>query len=1112
MRQLFINFLKGTPALCFLLMIVSCGPDPKSRVANYDPENFELFRELPQEKSKMVFENHIIENNRINILNYLYYYNGSGVAVGDINNDGLPDVYFAATVGKNRLFLNKGNLKFQDITESANVAGGYGITTGVNFVDINNDGFLDIYVCKSGVHNKTSRTNQLFINNGKLGFTEQASQYGLDDTSFSNQAYFFDMDRDGDLDMYLVNHPVDWPNINKIMTGEQEMEGFNYQFSDKLYNNNGRGRFEDVTRSAGLLNRSWGLSAAIGDFNEDGLPDIYVANDFIKPDNLYINNGDGTFSDCLRDYFRHISFFSMGADYADINNDGLNDLFVADMAMKDHTRSKRNMGSMSTENFQTIVKRGYHYPYSTNTLHLNLGNNAYTEIAQMSGVDKTDWSWSPLLVDVDNDGHKDLFITNGIFRDIIDNDFLLEKSLYDEQEARNYHDDLLHKIPQTKVKNFVFRNQGNLYFKDMSHRWGIVHATNSNGASFADLDMDGDLDIVTNNLNEPATVYENLAAGKLGHNFLKVKLTGTPQNINAIGATVEISYDNKSQRLDMNPARGYFSSSDYILHFGLGGSSEIDALSITWPDGRKTEIQRPEINDLIKINYATTEFAELVGVKNSVSLFNEITSEVNLNHWHEEIPYDDFARESLLPHKLSENGPFLAVADVNKDGLEDFYIGGAARKPAALYLQDPGGRFSQHSTQTWIKDSRYEDQRAIFFDADNDRDPDLYVVSGSNEFKDKSLWQDRLYINDGKGRFKRSEQALPNISSSGLDVAYGDFDNDGDLDLAVGGRVVPGKYPTLPKSYLLENRNGKFIDVTDQLAPGLSKLGMITDLEFSDYDGDDDLDLVVVGEWMPVCFFENDGHQFKQTTRNAGLAHIEGWWFSVTGGDIDNDGDIDYIIGNVGKNNKYQPAREKPLQIYYQDFDNNGTGDIVLSKIDGEVHYPVRGRECTAQQMPFVAKKFPDFKSFAVASLQDIYSKGQLSKALHYEAREFASGILINEGKGKFSFKYLPAMAQVSPLMSIKLLDLNADENLDIVAAGNFYGTETETIRYDGGSGICLIGDGSGNFSALPSSESGLYADGNVKDMAIIALANGSTGVLVAKNSDYLQLWGINNK
>jgi len=1072
-----------------------------------DPEQFQLFRRLPPEKSKLSFDNQLVENNRINILNYLYYYNGSGVAVGDINNDGLPDIYFASTVGKNKLFLNKGNLVFEDITQSAGVEGDFGITTGVNFIDINNDGFLDLYICKSGDQSQRYRTNQLFINQGNLSFVEQAAAFGLDDTSFSNQAYFFDMDQDNDLDLYLVNHPIDWPNINKIMTGEQEKEGFHYEFSDKLYRNNGQGKFEDITRTAGVLNRSWGLSAAIGDFNGDQRPDIYVANDFIKPDYLYINNGDGTFSDRLPDYFRHISFYSMGSDYADINNDGLNDLYVADMAMKGHVRSKRNMGSMSTENFQTIVRRGYHYPYAANNLHLNLGNNSYTEIAQTAGVQKTDWSWAPLLLDLDNDGLKDLFITNGIFRDIIDNDFLAQKSRYDQTKERNYFDDLIKEIPQSKVKNFVFRNKGDLSFKDMSQAWGITETSCSNGAAYADLDQDGDLDMIINNLNEPSVIYENLSNESLAHHFIKVQLTGPANNINGIGAKVEIRYGQQIQRLDLNPARGYLSTMDYSLHFGLGTIQAIDEIEISWPDGKKTIQKNPKINRTIHLKYTAAQTPKIAQTPQKTPLLQNITSAAQLQHKQEEMPYDDFKKELLLPHKLSQNGPFLSVADVNQDQLEDFFIGGAAGRAASLYLQNSTGGFNPTSQDTWLSDKQYEDQASLFFDADQDGDLDLYVVSGSNEFDTQLRYQDRLYLNDGTGKFEKASRALPTITASGMAVDAGDFDQDGDLDLIVGGRVVPGKYPSAPQSYLLENKGGIFTDITAEVAPDLQHLGMITDLEFSDYDQDQDLDVVLVGEWMPITILENSNASFQRIATATNLAAAKGWWFSITSGDIDQDGDLDYVLGNIGTNNKYQANPEHPLHIYYADFDQNGTGDIVLSKREEETHYPLRGRECSSQQMPFISDKYTDFASFASATMEDIYSEELLSTALHYEATEFKSCVLLNEGAAGFRIQYLPTMAQISPLMNTHLLDINQDGHLDILGAGNFFETETETIRYDGGSGIILLGDGKGGFTALPNRESGLQLNKDVKDIKLIQLAGGNTGILVANNNDYLELW-----
>ncbi len=1105
----FISKNRFVGFLSMVILFFSCEVEE----AGISAHEQSLFRVVPEQESNLVFSNNITENSRINILEYLYYYNGCGVAIGDINNDNLPDIYLASTTKQNKLFLNKGNLKFEDITVSANATGYHGISTGVNFVDINQDGFLDIYICKSGNTGTRHRTNELLINTGNLQFVDQAADYGLDDPSFSSQSYFFDYDLDGDIDMYLVNHPIDWNNKNKIMTGDQEQVGFLYEYSDKLYQNNGQNQFIDMTVEAGVRNRSWGLSASIGDFNGDNIPDIYVANDFIKPDLLYINNGDGTFTDRIKEHFRHISFFSMGSDFADINNDGLNDLFVLDMAMKGHVRSKQNMGSMSTENFQTMIRRGYHYPYSINTLHLNLGNQLpFTEIAQLAGVDKTDWSWAPLLVDLDNDGYKDIFVTNGIYRDIIDNDFQIKKVSYDDTtENTRYFEDLLSEIPQSKIKNFLFRNHGDLTFEDVSERWGIEEATNSNGAAYADLDLDGDLDIVTNNLNESSVIYENLSSTQTKYNYLQVKLKGPPHNPNAIGAKVEIFYNGQRQRQDAYVARGYLSSTEYKLHFGLGEVKSVDRLTVTWTDGKHTIIKRPKINAVSKIEYSDGAPADTNQDASVQPLVFDCTRQVGIRHKHREAVYDDFQRELLLPHKLSENGPFISVADVDADGYDDFFIGGSAGFAGALYVQNEHGIFNSSSTSTWAQDKYFEDQGSIFFDADDDGDLDLYVVSGSNEFDDPKYLQDRLYLNDGTGDFERSIGALPTITASGLSVDAADYDNDGDLDLAVGGRVVSGRYPITPRSYLLENENGIFKDVTSELAEGLREIGMVTDLSFTDYDADSDPDLMVVGEWTEIIVFSNQAGKFIQVEKNIGLGNSKGWWFSISEGDIDSDGDIDYVVGNIGRNNKYHPTVENPLMVYYNDFDGNGSGDIVLSKKERDVNYPVRGRECSSQQMPFVAEEFETFASFAGASLEDIYSQPLLEQSLQLQANEFRSCLLINDGSGNFTIEYLPSMAQIAPITGSTLRDFNHDTNLDLLIAGNFHGSETETIRYDGGSGLLLSGDGQGNFKPVPPLESGFMATKNVKDLAMIALADGSTGILVASNNDYLQVWKISS-
>ncbi|MFY0653515.1 MAG: VCBS repeat-containing protein [Cyclobacteriaceae bacterium] len=1089
----------------------SCTVKQQTYKSPSEIENFVLFKEQIAETTGINFENKITENNRINILNYLYYYNGSGVAVGDINNDGLPDIYFAATTGKNKLFLNQGNLRFKDISRESGTEGRFGITTGVSFVDINNDGFLDIYVCKSGdVAGKAYRANQLFINNGNMQFLDMAEQYGLADASYSNQAYFFDMDRDGDLDMYLVNHPVDWLNANKIMTGVQEANGFNYNASDKLYENNGKGKFEDITETAGVKNRAWGLSASVGDFNGDGWPDIYVANDFIKPDFLYINNKDGTFSDEMKEHFRHISFYSMGTDYADINNDGHNDLYVVDMAMKGHERSKRNMGSMSTENFQTIIRRGYHYNYSTNTLQLNLGNNKYVDIGQSAGVDKTDWSWSPLIADFDNDGFKDIFVSNGVYKDIIDNDFLIKKTAYDKSDEKDKsYDEILNKIPQSRIKNFFYKNNKNLTFTDNSEVWGIKKSSNSNGSAYVDLDMDGDLDIVVNNFNEPSFIYENQAQ-KLGGNYVKVKLEGAPKNRMAIGSSVRIYYNGNTQRQDFALARGYLSSSSQILHFGLGQESQIDSMIISWPAGMKTIIKHPGINKTHIIAHQNVSFMEITKAKKAAPIYAEKSHLFQPEIEHEEDAHDDFEKESLLPHKLSQNGPYISICDVNGDGLEDFFVGGAAGNPSAIYRQDENGYFHISSQDLWLEEKDYEDMKSVFFDADGDGDKDLYVVSGSNEFTDPKFYQDRLYLNDGAGNFKNATDRIPTISSSGASVDAADFDQDGDIDLIVGGRVVPGKYPSSPKSYLLENINGKFQNSTREKAPDLESIGMVTDLEFTDYDADGDLDILAIGEWMGLEFLENKGG-FFESKNDSILSRLKGWWQSIKSVDIDKDGDVDYVLGNIGTNNKYHPTKEKPLHLYYSDFDENGTGDIVLSKKEDETFYPVRGRECSSEQMPFIANKFPNFESFAKASMSEIYTDQKLNKALHLQVTEFRTCMLINEGAGNFQIRYLPTQAQISPVVSTEIVEVNKDGLPDLLLVGNMFETETETIRYDAGFGLVLQNGGDGTFSSMNAQLSGIYLEGNVKDIKAIILADGLQGLLVGINNEGVQLFSGNS-
>lgn len=1078
----------------------SSDPEPERQVEPEKPAT--LFEKLDPAVTGVQFRNDIKENKEFNYLRYSYMYNGGGVAVGDINNDGLTDLYLTANQGSNKLFLNKGDFAFEDITKKAGVAGDTGWSTGVSMIDINADGWLDIYVCKSGLMPEEERRNQLYINNGDNTFTESAAEWGLDDPAYSTMAYFFDSDGDGDLDLYLVNHRIDFmDNINVDIEKQGQIDPAT---SDKLYRNEGD-HFVDITQQAGMENKAWGLSASVSDFNNDGLPDIYVCNDFREPDHLYLNNGDGTFRDGILDHFGHISFYSMGSDMADINHDGYPDLMVLDMVSQDHVRSKRMMASMSPENFEKMVDIGYHHQYMFNMLHLNRDNGDFSNIAHLAGVAKTDWSWAPLFADFDNDGHTDLFVTNGIRRDVTDVDYkqYIERRFKTGQPMS--FDEVMKNWPAAKVANYAYRNNAQLQFDDVSKIWGFGEAVNSNGVAYADLNNDGALDLVVNNIDAEAHVYRNHSTA----NHVRIALKGSSENPNGIGAKVMVTTHEFSQTKEQYLSRGFQSSVDPVLHFGLGESKTIQELTVVWPDGKfETQYNLPA-NQLIEADYsnAADQFPEKA---KSPAFLAVDPQSLGIDFVHRENDFNDFEKEILLPHKQSTLGPGMAVGDLNGDGRDDIFIGNAHGAAAATFLQTSDGKFIQKNQALWKREAQHEDTGALMYDANGDGYTDLYVVSGGNEFSpDDPLLQDRLYLNDGNGNLTLAPDALPKMLSSGQCVIAEDIDGDGDLDLFVGGRLLPGIYPFPARSYVLRNNNGRFEDVTDAVAPEIKNIGMVTDACFADYDGDGHKDLVVVGEWTPIMFFRKDGAQYTFDRNTSGLEQSNAWWYSISAADMDQDGDIDFVVGNLGLNNKFQPTPDKPLHVFCNDFDQNGTYDIVLSKEKNGTLLPVRGRECSSDQMPFIAQKFPTFKAFAEADLAGIYGPESLSNALHYMAFDFASIYLENLGNGQFKRHALPPLAQFSPLLDTELMDVNGDGHLDIVGIGNKYNAETETARYDACRGFVLIGNGQGNFEE--NFQSGFYNFGNAKELETVHIGN-ALHFVISNNNDNLEWIQLLNK
>lgn len=1061
-----------------------------------------LFTLMDNERTNVHFKNSIQETTDFNVLKYYYAYNGGGVAVGDVNNDGLEDVYFTSNQQSNKLYLNKGDFKFEDITTSAKVEDANGWSTGTSMIDINNDGWMDIYVCKSAsLDNSTLRANKLFVNQKDGTFKEEAKKWGLDDDGFSVQAYFFDYDKDGDLDMYLINHRVDFLNSVNLEAILNDQDIFP-QTSDHLFRNDGD-HFTDVTINSGLMNKEFSLSAAIGDFNNDGWLDVYVANDFITPDKLYINNKNGTFSNQIDQRLKHISYSSMGSDMADINNDLLPDLMVLDMSAEDHSRGKQNMPSMNSSGFSWIVNSGYHYPYMSNILNLNNGNGYYTDIAQFAGVSKTDWSWGPLLADFDCDGLKDIFITNGIKREIANQDFGNFLDTQVDSIKTMSIGQILDRMPSEKIANYAFKNDGNLEFSNTTTTWGFGKMVNSNGASYADLDNDGDLDLIINNLEDEASIYRNNST----NNFLNVRLVGSNRNINAIGAKVKVFTGHSTQYQELFLSRGYQSSVSSILNFGIGKETLIDSIEIVWGDGISTIDHNIKANQTLTFHHKDAQAKDSESELLFSSNFRRVDSrELGIGYRHEENDFDDFSKQVLLPQKQSESGPAFEVADINNDGLDDIFLGGALNQSAQVYLQKSNGKFELVPQAIFEKDKVYEDVGAHFFDADNDGDLDLYVASGGYELNENDpLLQDRLYINDGNGNFSISIK-LPRSITNTKAVKSFDFDSDGDLDLFIGGTVVPGKYPLPSNSYVLENRGSQFVTVTEKVVPEFSTLGIINDFLFSDYDQDGDKDLLVVGEWMPITIFNNKGGVFTKIEPKE-FEHTSGWWNTIAEIDFDQDGDLDYFVGNLGGNNKFHPSPKKPLHVYGTNLGDDKKYDMFLSKDYQGNLVPVRGKECSTQQNPFVSQKIKSYEEFANATLADIYGSNILEGAYHKQVTEFKSVYIENKGNGHFELKYLPNYAQLGPTMSFAFTDVNQDGHMDVMGAGAIHEAEVETVRYDSNIGYVILGDSKGGLK--PSKDVGFYNDLNAKHMKVIRI-NNQTHIIIANNDRPLTVFRLN--
>ena len=1082
-------------------------------------EEQKLFEQVPSSKTGIRFENNIKSSFDFNILDYNYFYNGGGVCAADFNNDGLTDLYFTGNQVSSKLYLNKGNFTFEDVTEQAGVATKFW-ATGISVADVNNDGLQDMFVSYAGYTDPLKRTHQLFINKGLNKdsipvFKDEAKRYGLADTSYTTQSAFLDFDKDGDLDLFSINHYQDKTNPNyplaKVTNGSSTSNA-------KLYRNDGE-HFTEISKAAGILDEGYGLGVSISDINGDGWPDIYVTKDFAFDDALYINNKNGTFSESLDKYVQHSSQFSMGCDVADYNNDGFTDIATVDMMPDDNKRQKLMNIAMNNDRFNYALSLGHLPQYSRNMLQLNNGpdangNFSFSEIGQLAGIHKTDWSWSALFADFDNDGWKDLYISNGIPRDITNNDFVSYRSqkIMDAPDAdfRLMKTEMLNEIDKLEPvdkPNFVFQNNTNLGFEDKSEAWGLAEKGFTNGAVYVDLDNDGDLDLVTNNLNAKASVFKNKSELVTKNNFLRVRLEGK----HSVGAKISLTADGNRQFIEHNSVHGFQSSQDPTEHFGLGKATLVDTLQVVWLDGKQQKLFNVKANQLLTLHYKDADFesdTNLATVASKQYLFTDITNQTGIDFLHRQYNFEDFNLEPLLPHRYSLNGPYVAVGDVDGNGLEDFWVGGPARVPGNVFLQQQNGKFNSRN----MPDSGYEDMGGVLFDADGDKDLDLYVVSGGNSYNPLSApYQDRLYNNDGKGNFTLSEGALPVEYNSGSCVLANDFDKDGDLDLFVGGRVVPTKYALPPQSLILKNNGkGKFENATVLVCPGLENIGMVTAATWTDFDQDGWTDLIITGEWMPVCFFKNDKGSLKKQTNDPMVDAATGWWFSIAAADFDKDGDVDYVAGNLGLNNKFKPSDKKPVSVYAKDFDGNGTYEPILTYYLNDEEYTIANRDQISSVMPVIKKKFDTYTKFSDAGFKKMFSGEEMKDAVSLRAATFASVYLENKGNGKFATHQLPARCQFAPIQSMKVLDFDKDGSLDILMAGNFYGPEFMTGRYDASIGLYVRGDGKGNFRAMTAAESGIRIQGDARILADITI-NGKPAFIAGVNQGKLQVYRVNN-
>jgi hypothetical protein len=1100
-----------------------------------------LFETIPSSHSGIHFNNVINQTDSINVLDFENVYNGGGIGVGDFDNDGLQDIYFSGNLVSNKLYINKGNFSFVDITASAGVDGEGKWCRGVSVIDINNDGRLDIYVCATLLKDSVKREHLLYVNqgldtSGNPYFINQAKEYGLGVTSYSTMAAFFDYDNDGDLDVYIANNDIvknDFPNrfrpVSKDGTHPNTDQLLRNDYSDVLQHP----VFTNVSKEAGILVEGYAHAVSIADFNRDGWKDIYVSNDYLSSDLLWINNKNGTFTNQLAVYFKHSSANAMGVDVIDMDNDGLSDVITLDMNPEDNYRKKMMLNANSYQTYQNLEYFNYHFQYVRNTLQINqgprvmendtIGPPVFSDLAFFAGVAETDWSWTPLVADYNNDGNRDIIITNGFPKDVTDHDFVAFRNTSYSVASK---EQLLSQIPEVKIPNYAYKNLGGLQFSNVTEEWGLAAPSFSNGAVYADLDNDGDLDMVVNNINDEAGVYKNTLREqkKASANYLQIELQGDSLNRQGFGTWIEL-YFGEGNRLSLenSPYRGYLSSVDPIAHFGLGKNTVVDSIVVRWQNGLQQTLQKVKANQRLTIqkSAAIPVVIPTQPMLAAQAIFRNITGQAALGYKQEEKDFIDFNIQKLIPHKFSEYGPALAVGDVDGNGLEDLVMGGSFSFSAQVFYQQKDGRFIQKPliANANINTKHWEEEGMILFDADGDKDLDLYIVSGGYEnARNTEAYQDKLYVNDGRGNFSLHTNALPKEYTSKMCVRAFDYDKDGDLDLLVTGRVDPSNYPKPVSSFLFRNDTRdttiRFTDVTASVAPALQNIGLICDALCTDVDGDGWTDVLLAGEWMAPTYLQNQQGKLVLQSMGTAIAGKTGWWNSIAAGDFDKDGDIDYVLGNMGKNSFYRADANHPVRILGGDFDKNGSYDAIpslfLPDIKGrKKEFPAQSRDDLVKQMISMRNRFQNYKGFAIAGIDDVLTPEQKKMAIQFSATEFSSVLLKNNGKGNFEMIPLPREAQYSTLNGMVVDDFTGDGNLDIAINGNDYGTEVSVGRYDALNGLVLQGDGKGNFTPLSILQSGIFLPGNGKALVQIAGANGYSCLAASENRGPLRLFQL---